>query len=62
VIPFLPWHSGTLSDSRWNSSSTEAAVLIAITDHVPAPSDEGTYYHRWMETRPPHSQEKREPT
>ncbi|GBM23900.1 hypothetical protein AVEN_107568-1 [Araneus ventricosus] len=31
----LPWHSGFLNDSHCNRSSTEAGVLIAITDQGP---------------------------
>ncbi|GBL77552.1 hypothetical protein AVEN_41923-1 [Araneus ventricosus] len=35
------------------SSSTEAGVLIVITDHGPTPPEGGTYYHWWRVTRPP---------
>ncbi|GBL83635.1 hypothetical protein AVEN_196454-1 [Araneus ventricosus] len=65
VTPLLPWHSGTLNDSRCNSSSTETGVIAAITGHRPTPPEGGTYYHRWEVTRPLpllHPQEKREPT
>ncbi|GBL74742.1 hypothetical protein AVEN_243612-1 [Araneus ventricosus] len=37
VTPVLPKRPGTLNDSRYNSSSTEAGVLVAITKHGPTP-------------------------
>ncbi|GBN21115.1 hypothetical protein AVEN_49215-1 [Araneus ventricosus] len=34
-----------------NSSSAEAGVLVAFTDHDPTPSVRGTHYHRQRENR-----------
>ncbi|GBM91582.1 hypothetical protein AVEN_209410-1 [Araneus ventricosus] len=39
--PALPRHPGNLNDSRCNSSSTEAGVLVAITGHGPTPLEGG---------------------
>ncbi|GBN31850.1 hypothetical protein AVEN_51558-1, partial [Araneus ventricosus] len=36
----------TLNDSRCDSPSTEAGVLIAIIGHGPTAPDGGTYYHQ----------------
>ncbi|GBM00748.1 hypothetical protein AVEN_74492-1 [Araneus ventricosus] len=62
TTPSLPNHPGNLSDSRCNSSSTEAGVLVAITGHGLTPPEGGTYY-RWWGQRPPllYPQGKREP-
>ncbi|GBM98709.1 hypothetical protein AVEN_117117-1 [Araneus ventricosus] len=39
--PALPKHPGSLNDSRCNSSSTEAGVLMAITRHGSTPPEGG---------------------
>ncbi|GBN59537.1 hypothetical protein AVEN_106969-1 [Araneus ventricosus] len=58
-------HSGPLNDSLCNISSTEAGVLVAITDHDPTHPVGGTYYHWKEDPRPSpilYSPGKREPT
>ncbi|GBM49434.1 hypothetical protein AVEN_149706-1 [Araneus ventricosus] len=35
----MPWHRRPLNDSRCSSSSTEAGVLIVITQHGPHPPE-----------------------
>ncbi|GBM96632.1 hypothetical protein AVEN_15665-1 [Araneus ventricosus] len=59
----LPCHPGLLNDSRCNSSSIEAGVLVAITGHGPNPPVGGTYYHWWRDPSPAITipQGKREP-
>ncbi|GBN24828.1 hypothetical protein AVEN_99429-1 [Araneus ventricosus] len=53
VTLVLPYHFGTLNDSRYNNSSTEAEVLVAITSHGPTFPVGGTCY-LWREvTLPP---------
>ncbi|GBO16812.1 hypothetical protein AVEN_61164-1 [Araneus ventricosus] len=37
---------GHVNDSHCNSTSTEAGVLTAITDHSPTPPEGGTHCHR----------------
>ncbi|GBN98728.1 Techylectin-5A [Araneus ventricosus] len=62
--PQCELHSGALNDSLCNSSSTEAGVLIVITELDPKPPEGGTYYHWWEVTRPSlllYPQGKREP-
>ncbi|GBM93354.1 hypothetical protein AVEN_159723-1 [Araneus ventricosus] len=56
-------HPGNLNGSRCNSSSTEARVLVAITDHGPTPPEIGTYSHLSGNRAPPliYPQGKREP-
>ncbi|GBM86435.1 hypothetical protein AVEN_93663-1 [Araneus ventricosus] len=44
IITVLPWYSGTLADSRYNSSSTEARDLVATTGHGPTPPEEVTTF------------------
>ncbi|GBL87703.1 hypothetical protein AVEN_81327-1 [Araneus ventricosus] len=44
-IPVLPWYSGSLNDSRCNSSSTEVGVLAAIIGHGSILLEGGTHYH-----------------
>ncbi|GBM45686.1 hypothetical protein AVEN_237923-1 [Araneus ventricosus] len=53
ATPALPLHPGFLNDSRCNSSSIEAGVLVAFTGHDPTPPERSTYYHWWRVTRPP---------
>ncbi|GBN58446.1 hypothetical protein AVEN_194677-1, partial [Araneus ventricosus] len=38
--------SGYLSDGRYNSSSAEVGVLMAITGHSPTPPEGGMHYDR----------------
>ncbi|GBN47134.1 hypothetical protein AVEN_141789-1, partial [Araneus ventricosus] len=35
-----------VNESRCDSSSAEAGVLVVITGHGPTPPEGGTYYHR----------------
>ncbi|GBM72868.1 hypothetical protein AVEN_199122-1 [Araneus ventricosus] len=35
-----------LSNGRYNNSSAEAGILMAITVHGPSPPVSGTHYHR----------------
>ncbi|GBN00415.1 hypothetical protein AVEN_257809-1 [Araneus ventricosus] len=44
---------GLLNDSRCDSSSAEAGVLVAITDSSPTPPQRSSYYHRREVTRSP---------
>ncbi|GBL95946.1 hypothetical protein AVEN_227167-1, partial [Araneus ventricosus] len=44
---------GSLNDSRCDSLSTEAEVLVAITCHGPTPPEGGSYYQRSEVTRSP---------
>ncbi|GBN29516.1 hypothetical protein AVEN_43609-1 [Araneus ventricosus] len=41
VTRVLPKYPGTLNDSRCNSSSTEAEVLVAFTGHNQTPPESG---------------------
>ncbi|GBO06560.1 hypothetical protein AVEN_116542-1 [Araneus ventricosus] len=51
VTPGLPKQTGPLNESCHNSLSTEAGVLVVITDHGPIHPVGGTYYHWWEVTR-----------
>ncbi|GBN00723.1 hypothetical protein AVEN_238297-1 [Araneus ventricosus] len=45
VTPVLPRHIG-----RWNRSSTQAGVVVTITDHGPKPPEGGMYYQGGRES------------
>ncbi|GBN83308.1 hypothetical protein AVEN_142335-1, partial [Araneus ventricosus] len=47
---------GPLNDSLYNSSSTEAGELVAITCHGPTPHV-GNAYHHWRGNQPPRRSE-----
>ncbi|GBN70069.1 hypothetical protein AVEN_233062-1 [Araneus ventricosus] len=51
--PILLNHPGLLNDSRCNSSSTEAGVLMAISGHGPTPPEGGSYCN-WRVDLDPH--------
>ncbi|GBM11074.1 hypothetical protein AVEN_259763-1 [Araneus ventricosus] len=53
----------SIRDSEYNSSSTEAGVLVPITGHGLTPPIGSTYYHWWRDPAPPlqYPPGKREP-
>ncbi|GBM84563.1 hypothetical protein AVEN_137715-1 [Araneus ventricosus] len=49
----LTCHPGLLNDIRFNSSSTEAQILLVIIDHGPSPPLGDAYYH-WRRIKVPY--------